>query len=206
MSGQGRRVFEPGELLTSANVNGFLMDQAVMVFADATERAAEIPTPTAGMHSYRTNGTAVEVYNGTSWVSANSVGGTVVGSQVTGFMANSSISTVNVLRATKTIGNAQNLNVLPEDQNQLWILTQSTRSVFIALTTAAAFGVGRTLQIIYSFGSPYTVQMDASVGVTIAGSSLPLGASGFRVPERGTVTITCVSNNNYRITGDYQAL
>jgi hypothetical protein len=38
MAGLGRRVFSAGEVLTAANVNGYLMDQSVMVFDDDAAR------------------------------------------------------------------------------------------------------------------------------------------------------------------------
>ena len=47
-----RKVFTAGEILTAADVNTNLMDQAVMVFADSTARTAAIPTPVEGMVTY----------------------------------------------------------------------------------------------------------------------------------------------------------
>ena len=47
-----RKVFVAGEILTAADVNTNLMDQAVMVFADSTARTAAIPTPVEGMVTY----------------------------------------------------------------------------------------------------------------------------------------------------------
>lgn len=67
MAGLGRKVFTVGEILTAANVNGYLMDQAVMVFANAAARSSAIPTPSEGMVSYRKDGAIVEQYNGVSW-------------------------------------------------------------------------------------------------------------------------------------------
>lgn len=67
MAGLGRKVFTVGEILTAANVNGYLMDQAVMVFDDATARSSAIPTPTEGMVTYRKDGKIVEQYNSSTW-------------------------------------------------------------------------------------------------------------------------------------------
>lgn len=74
--GLGKKVFTAGEVLAAADVNGYLMDQAVMVFASAEARSASISSPSAGMTSFRTDGTALEVYDGANWVGVNSVGGT----------------------------------------------------------------------------------------------------------------------------------
>jgi hypothetical protein len=68
MAGLGRKVFTVGEILTAANVNGYLMDQAVMVFDDATARSSALGTAVSeGMVSYRKDGDIVEQYNGSSW-------------------------------------------------------------------------------------------------------------------------------------------
>jgi hypothetical protein len=74
MAGLGRKTFTPGEVLTAAHVNGFLMDQSVMVFADAAARTAAIPTPTAGMVTYRIDDAAVEVFDGTDYVGIGGAG------------------------------------------------------------------------------------------------------------------------------------
>lgn len=72
MSGLGRKVFTAGEVLTAANVQGYLQDQAVMVFADATARTAGIPTPTEGMATYLKDTNTLELFDGTQWFSADS--------------------------------------------------------------------------------------------------------------------------------------
>lgn len=67
MAGLGRKTFSPAEVLTSANVQGYLMDQMVMVFSGTATRDSAIPSPSAGMVSYST-AYGLVVYNGTSWV------------------------------------------------------------------------------------------------------------------------------------------
>lgn len=68
MAGLGRKTFSPGDVFTSTDLNGYLMDQMIMVFAGTAARASAIPTPSAGMVAYST-ATGVQVYNGTAWVS-----------------------------------------------------------------------------------------------------------------------------------------
>lgn len=71
MAGLGRKVFTAGEVLTAANVNGYLMDQSVMVFASSAARTSAVATASAGMLSYIT-GTGYEYYNGSAWTSLTS--------------------------------------------------------------------------------------------------------------------------------------
>jgi hypothetical protein len=64
MAGAGRKVFTPGEILRAADVNGFLMDQAVQVFDDATERDLALGTAVVsqGMVSYVKDVDELQVY------------------------------------------------------------------------------------------------------------------------------------------------
>lgn len=73
MAGLGRKVFTAGEVLTAANVQGYLMDQSVMTFAGTAARASAIATATAGMTTYITGTKNYEVYNGAAWVPGNPV-------------------------------------------------------------------------------------------------------------------------------------
>jgi hypothetical protein len=68
MAGLGRKTFNSGDVLNAADVQGYLMDQAVMVFDGTASRGSAIPTPSAGMVAYST-ATGIQVYNGTAWVS-----------------------------------------------------------------------------------------------------------------------------------------
>jgi len=68
MAGSGRRVFTAGDVLTASQVQDFLQDQAVMVFAGTAARSSAIATPTEGMLSYQKDTDAIESYDGANWV------------------------------------------------------------------------------------------------------------------------------------------
>ena len=78
MAGLGRKTWSPGDTLNAADVNGYLMDQSVMVFAGTAARASAIPTPSAGMVAYST-ATQLQVYNGSAWVDLSTGYGTFTG-------------------------------------------------------------------------------------------------------------------------------
>lgn len=69
MAGLGRKVFTAGEVLTAANVQNYLQDQAVMVFAGTAARSSAIGTASEGMISYLADTNAVEKYTGAAWES-----------------------------------------------------------------------------------------------------------------------------------------
>jgi hypothetical protein len=62
-----RKVFTAGEVLTAADVNSNLMDQAVMTFADAAARTSAIASPTEGMITYLNSTDTLQFWSGTAW-------------------------------------------------------------------------------------------------------------------------------------------
>ena len=67
-AGQGFKTFATGDILTAADLNGYLMSQTVMVFADSTARAAAITSPQQGMVTFLKGTNSTEYYNGSAWV------------------------------------------------------------------------------------------------------------------------------------------
>jgi hypothetical protein len=68
MAGAGFRTFVDGDVLTAAQVNTFLMEQSVMVFADAAARTTALPTPSEGMVTYLADTNVLEKYTGAAYV------------------------------------------------------------------------------------------------------------------------------------------
>jgi hypothetical protein len=67
LAGLGYRAFTGGAVLTAAQVQGYLQDQAVMKFASATARDAAITAPTEGMVCYLGDSSSMYSYDGGSW-------------------------------------------------------------------------------------------------------------------------------------------
>jgi hypothetical protein len=75
MAGAGYRLFATGEVLTAAQVNTYLQEQTVMVFASSAARTSALSAVLAeGMMSYLSDTNSVEVYNGSAWISVGSTG------------------------------------------------------------------------------------------------------------------------------------
>jgi hypothetical protein len=73
MAGAGAKLFTSGSVLTAAQVNTYLMDQAVMRFANEAARTAAFggagePVLASGMVSYLIDIASVQVYDGSAWV------------------------------------------------------------------------------------------------------------------------------------------
>ena len=67
MAGAGFKTFAVGEVLTANNVNTYLMQQSVMVFADASARSTAISSPSEGMMTYLTGTNSLWYYSGSAW-------------------------------------------------------------------------------------------------------------------------------------------
>ena len=73
-AGQGFKTFTTGEVLTAADVNGYLM-QGVNVFADAAARTAAITSPQEGQMSFLKDTNSTEYYSGSAWVAVAGASG-----------------------------------------------------------------------------------------------------------------------------------
>jgi len=71
-AGQGFKTFATGDVLTAPDVNGYLMSQTVMVFADSTARGTAITSPQQGMITFLKGTNSTEYYNGSAWVALTS--------------------------------------------------------------------------------------------------------------------------------------
>lgn len=72
MAGLGRKTFIATEVLTAANVNGYLMDQTVMKYANTTAASSAIGTALSeGMQFYLSDTDEQVFYNGSSFAKQN---------------------------------------------------------------------------------------------------------------------------------------
>ena len=66
MAGAGFKLFADGNVLTASEVNTFMMEQQIMVFADAAARDAAILSPSEGMFAFLKDVDKLTVFT-TSW-------------------------------------------------------------------------------------------------------------------------------------------
>jgi hypothetical protein len=73
-AGLGFKTFTTGEVLTAANVNGYLM-QGILVFASAAARDSAITSPQEGQACYLKDTNEVLTYSGSAWVAVGGASG-----------------------------------------------------------------------------------------------------------------------------------
>jgi len=87
MAGAGYKLFATGDVLTAAQVNTYLMQQSVMVFASATARNTALSgVLSEGMVAYLTDTNDVTIYDGAAWNSfgAGDITGVTAGTGLSG--------------------------------------------------------------------------------------------------------------------------
>jgi hypothetical protein len=72
-AGLGFKTFAVGEVLSAANVNGYLM-QGVLVFANAAARDAAITSPQEGQFAYLKDTNVTTYYTGSAWANLDTTG------------------------------------------------------------------------------------------------------------------------------------
>ena len=70
MAGAGFKTWSTGDVLTASDLNTYVMQQTIMVFATETTRDAALTSPSDGMFAYTTTTPAdtLAYYNGSAWV------------------------------------------------------------------------------------------------------------------------------------------
>jgi hypothetical protein len=99
LAGLGRKEFNSGDILLASEVQGYLQDQAVMVFDDATARGSAIPSPSEGMLTYNKDTDQLELYDGSAFGPVGSDSG-LIHINTTSFSAVASQSVNDVFSAT----------------------------------------------------------------------------------------------------------
>jgi len=114
MAGAGYKLFATGDVLTAAQVNTYLMQQTVMVFASSAARTTALSGVIAeGMLSYLSDTNALQYYDGAAWQDVSNPGditGVTAGTGLTGGGTSGSVtlaidSTVATLTGSQTLTN-----------------------------------------------------------------------------------------------------
>jgi hypothetical protein len=96
MAGAGYKLFSAGDILSATDVNTYMMQQTVMVFANASARTSALSSVLAeGMVSYLQDTNSLEVYDGSAWVGATG--------DITGLTAGTGISITDPSGAVPTV-------------------------------------------------------------------------------------------------------
>ena len=95
--GLGFKTFTTGEVLTAADVNGYLM-QGVLVFASEAARDAAITSPQEGQFAFTKDNNSLWYYSGAAWVASGATGdieGVTAGTGISGGGTSGTVTITN---------------------------------------------------------------------------------------------------------------
>jgi hypothetical protein len=172
-AGQGFKTFVTGEVLTSGDVNGYLM-QGILVFASEAARNSAITSPQEGQFAFTKDTNSTWYYDGAAWVASGGSG------DVTGITAGTGITVTSSTGPVPTVTND--------------MATTITASGDIVVGTGSGtydnLPIGTTGQILTADTtvSPYKVKW-----ATASGSTLTVAQIGTGTLSGSSVTITGLS-------------
>ncbi len=203
MAGLGRKVFSPGDILAAADVQNYLQDQAVMVFANATDRTTALGTAVSeGMVSYLKDTDALQVY-GTAWANVSQVGditAVTAGTGLTGGGTSGDV-TLNVNTATMVFGatavSAAYTAIAGLDNGTIIV----TGTAAVTVTVPDVISTGDSINIIRDTSG--TVTIAAGTGVTSwAGIGTAGTAVTFKIDQQyNGAQVIKTAANTYRVIG-----
>ena len=206
MAGLGHKVWAAGDVLAAADVNGYLMDQVVSVFADSTARATALPTPDEGMISFLQDTDALEYYDGAAWVGVSNPGditSVVAGTALTGGGTTGDV-TLNVdLAAVHTadfITDATTARTLTSTDAGKTIRFTSASATVVTVDASTDFPVGQRVDIIADGAGALTV---TASGATVAAAETSTTSGSFTIgAQYSAATLLCVATDEYRLIGN----
>jgi hypothetical protein len=174
-AGLGFKDFTTGEVLTAADVDGYLM-QGVWVFASATARDAAVTSPQEGNFAYLKDTNVTTYYTGSAWANLDTTG-----------MTNPMTTTGDTIYSSSGSTPAR-LGIGTAGQ----VLTVNSGATAPEWKTPAAGGGGKVLQVV---STTYTTRTDvASTTYTDTGLSLSI------TPSLATSKVLVLITHNIYVT------
>ncbi len=197
-AGLGFKTFTTGEVLTAADVNGYLM-QGVLVFASAAARTSAITSPQEGQYSFLKDTNALEYYDGAAWVGApvGDITGITTGTDSGLSGGVTSGTAVLRLKLEFDAETGTTYTLVAGNLNQL--VTLDNASPITLTVPPSVFSAGDVINIAQIGAGQVTLAQGA--GVTINSTGATATAPKLRA-RYSAASIICTASNTFLVVGD----
>lgn len=198
-AGLGFKTFNTGEVLTSADVNGYLM-QGVLVFASEAARNAAITSPQEGQFAYTKDNNSLWYYTGSAWAASGATGDiegitTSTDSGLSGGVTSGTAVLRLKLEFDAETGTTYTL--VAGNLNQL--VTLNNASPITLTVPPSVFSAGDVINIAQIGAGQVTLAQGA--GVTINSTGATATAPKLRA-RYSAASIICTASNTFLVIGD----
>jgi hypothetical protein len=197
-AGLGFKTFTTGEVLTAADVNGYLM-QGVLVFASAAARTSAITSPQEGQYSFLKDTNALEYYDGAAWVGApvGDITGITTGTDSGLSGGVTSGTAILRLKLEFDAETGTTYTLVAGNLNQL--VTLNNASSITLTVPPSVFSAGDVINIAQIGAGQVTLAQGA--GVTINSTGATATAPKLRA-RYSAASIICTASNTFLVVGD----
>jgi hypothetical protein len=229
MAGAGYRLFNTGDVLTAAQVNTYLQQQVIMVFADSSARTTALSgVLSEGMFTYLTGTNAFEYYDGAAWQSASNPGditGVTAGTGLSGGGTSGAVTVSIDTAVTADLTTAQTLTnktltsplinlginantsttytfVLADNGKLVTSNNASAQTLSIPTNASVAYPVGTQINVAWITGAGQpTIQAVTSGTTTVLSTGAVSTAPKLRVVN-SVASCVKIATDTWLVTGD----
>ena len=198
-AGLGFKTFTTGEVLTAADVNGYLM-QGVLVFATEAARNSAITSPQEGQFAFTKDTNSLWYYTGSAWAASGATGdieGITTGTDSGLSGGVTSGTAVLRLKLEFDAETGTTYTLVAGNLNQL--VTLNNASSITLTVPPSVFSAGDVINIAQIGAGQVTLAQGA--GVTITSTGATASAPKLRV-RYSAASIICTASNTFLVVGD----
>ena len=200
----GFTTFNPGDVIRADDVQGFLMNQSVMVFPSDSVRSTAIVVPLEGMLSWVEDDNKYQYYDGASWTDLiiPITGGTAGQAYISGGTADASFGDVKAeFIATTLTGKSANYTAKASDANTVLNVTSSATVTFPDVLS----DIGDRIDVLANTSG--TVFLAAGSGVTswAGAGTAGTGVELYIYLPYGAASVLKTGSAEYRVIGQVSA-
>ena len=206
MAGAGYKLFSTGDVLLASEVNTYLQEQTIMVFASSAARNSALTAVLSeGMFAYLKDTNSTEYYDGASWLSISNPGDitavtTAAGSGLSGGGTSGAIA---LSRAMSYSAKTDNYTIASGDEFNLFSMNNAAAKEFRIPTDATFnFAVGTEVNFFWITGAGQPSIVAVTPGTTTVISTGATSASPKLRVANSAATAIKLAANSWLVVGD----